>query len=671
MAIAGSASDAVEQEKIDRAIDAGVNALRRLQTDDGTWPPYKEMGGMPGRGVPRTSPTSIGATALAGLTLLECGVKPDDKAVLLAADALRQASLNLTHNYSICLAILFFDRLGDANDVPLIESLTVRLLAAQSNTGGWNYYTPPVSDAEVRRLQGKLAMRRELVGRSQPLRAGAPKRTVKDLPHEIQQQLALLQRTDGMSMEMGSDNSNTQFATLALWVARRYGLPVEHAVKRVEARFRNTQHGDGGWGYFDPKMRVSGPMGRSTASMTCAGLLGLAVADGQVTESARERNPRAKPPRDINKDAQVRKGLFALSMTIGRPVEREDGRRGRPGAAIPQIGGRSYYFLWSLERVAVALDLKTIGKKDWYAWGAEILLANQQADGSWQGNYGDCGADTCFALLFLRRANLVPDLTTQLTGRIQDPGERVLKVGEVREGIGQGKNDELRSGVEGKDARPSLDGQYPAEVMKKQEPPPTIKKQEPPEIAKQAREPPPIPQSQPPPSVPDKPRTETRPAANTASSTAERMAADLAKATGSRQKLLLHNYQVGKGAEFTEVLALAIPQMKGESQQKVREALAERLTRMKDSTLEQYLADDVLEIRIAAARAGALKGSKSLIPHLIPLVKDTRGGVAEAAHQALKELTGQDFGPKVNASREERVEASRQWTEWWNKQDHK
>jgi hypothetical protein len=45
--------------------------------------------------------------------------------------------------------------------------------------------------------------------------------------------------------------------------------------------------------------------------------------------------------------------------------------------------------------------------------------------------------------------------------------------------------------------------------------------------------------------------------------------------------------------------------------------------------------------------------------------------VAEAAHQALKELSGQDFGPKVNASREERVEASRQWTEWWNKQDHK
>jgi HEAT repeat protein len=149
------------------------------------------------------------------------------------------------------------------------------------------------------------------------------------------------------------------------------------------------------------------------------------------------------------------------------------------------------------------------------------------------------------------------------------------------------------------------------------------------------------------------------------------MAADLAKSSGSQFKLLLHNYQVGKGAEFTEVLGLAIPQMSGVSKQKAREALAERLTRMKDSTLEKYLGDDVLEIRIAAARACALKGSKSLIPRLIPLLRDTRGGVAETAHQALKELTGEDFGPKANASREERVQASRQWTEWWNKQEHK
>jgi HEAT repeat protein len=92
---------------------------------------------------------------------------------------------------------------------------------------------------------------------------------------------------------------------------------------------------------------------------------------------------------------------------------------------------------------------------------------------------------------------------------------------------------------------------------------------------------------------------------------------------------------------------------------------------MKDTTLKAYLGDEDLEIRVAAARACARKGSKSLVPQLIPLLRDTRGGVAEAAHQALKDLTGQDFGPKANASREDRVQASRQWTEWWNKEAKK
>jgi HEAT repeat protein len=149
------------------------------------------------------------------------------------------------------------------------------------------------------------------------------------------------------------------------------------------------------------------------------------------------------------------------------------------------------------------------------------------------------------------------------------------------------------------------------------------------------------------------------------------MAEDLAKSTGTKHGLLLNVYRDGKGVEFTEALALGIPQMSGDLQRKTREALAERLTRMKETTLKAYLGDPNLEIRIAAARACATKGSKSLVPQLIPLLRDTRGGVAEAAHQALKELSGQDFGPKANASREERMQASRQWTDWWNKQPKK
>lgn len=645
IAFPASSGYAVEQKDIEKAIAAGVKSLRRLQTADGTWPAHREA----------SDAAQIGATALAGLTLLECGAKDDDEAVFRAAQTVRRASPNLSYNYAICLSILFFDRLGDPGDIPLIESLTVRLLAAQTSSGGWNYRCPPVPDAEVRRLQAKLASRKELIGRRNPPRPDGFKRTANDLSPEIRQQLSLLKRTGSTALEMGSDNSNTQFATLALWVARRYGLPVEDALRRVGTRFRNSQHSDGSWSYFGPDMRVGGPMSRSTASMTCAGLLGLAIADGKAFEKSQEGRSGAKPAPESSRDRQLKKGLLALSTAIGTSTTTKPAGR---GALVPKVGGRTYYFLWSLERVAVALDLKTIGKKDWYAWGAEILLANQQADGSWQGSYGDCGADTCFALLFLKRANLAIDLTAQLTGRVQDPGERILKRGELGEGIALAKNDTLPSGIEGKNTKPSRDGQYPAEIAKEQQPPPKDNKQKPPPRDKKLSDR----------DGADKPQPKKPAADDSSTSPTARMAADLAKSTGGRHGLLLNVYRDGKGAEFTEALALAIPQLKGDLQRKTRQALAERLTRMKDSTLKAYLSDEDLEIRTAAARACAKKGSKALIPDLIPLVRETRGIVAEAAHQALKELSGQDFGPKPGASREERVKAARQWSEWWSKQ---
>src|SRR5262249_4489516 len=78
---------------------------------------------------------------------------------------------------------------------------------------------------------------------------------------------------------------------------------------------------------------------------------------------------------------------------------------------------------WSLERMAVAFGLPTIGGKDWYDWGAGILLSNQANDGGWKGEYGDYGADTCFALLFLRRADLAKDLSASLKNKVKDTAE--------------------------------------------------------------------------------------------------------------------------------------------------------------------------------------------------------------------------------------------------------
>ena len=50
--------------------------------------------------------------------------------------------------------------------------------------------------------------------------------------------------------------------------------------------------------------------------------------------------------------------------------------------ATPSLQSDIYY-LWSLERVCVALGLRSLDGFDWYAHGARILIDRQQDDGGW------------------------------------------------------------------------------------------------------------------------------------------------------------------------------------------------------------------------------------------------------------------------------------------------
>src|SRR5262249_20466314 len=143
------------------------------------------------------------------------------------------------------------------------------------------------------------------------------KRTVKDLPEEIQLQLQMIERGQPINAAPAGgapgaapapapaaapaggpgDNSNTQFACLALWVGRRHGLPIEAALTRLDRYFRGTQLQDGGWSYTPPQRPANAPAppgGSSTATMTCAALLALAIVDGATLEHFKERKPDAK-----------------------------------------------------------------------------------------------------------------------------------------------------------------------------------------------------------------------------------------------------------------------------------------------------------------------------------------------------------------------------------------
>ena len=110
-----------EQEKVDKAIEKGLAYVKKMPTNLAN------------------HPHGVGLAALQGLTLLECGVAPDDAQVKAIADYIRDKMPTMYETYNISLALLFLDRLGDAADRQHIQTLALRLVAGQQADGGWTY----------------------------------------------------------------------------------------------------------------------------------------------------------------------------------------------------------------------------------------------------------------------------------------------------------------------------------------------------------------------------------------------------------------------------------------------------------------------------------------------------------------------------------------------------
>jgi hypothetical protein len=407
--------------RVNQAIDRGVEYLQGCLTGTNR-SPYRYA--------------TCGPTALAGLTLLSCGVPANDPAVVKAVERVRKDGPKLLQTYDMAVCIWLLDKLNDARDRELIQTLALRLIASQGVNGGWNYTCYLLTDQQQKTLLS-LLQSRPLAGK---LDGDGPKRTgpgksktfppvrmmERRLPKELVEDVAelpVLQFRSGQSLELQlsrhEDNSLTQFVILALWAAQKHGVPAERSLALADARFRASQNADGSWAYLWVPAGKSDPryFTLRNDSMTCAGLLGLAVGRGVHGASKLEGDGQGqgkKPPLPaLVKDPAVIRAFEFLGKTIGKPVDAGKGRTGQVGSLIGARSWGDLYFLWSVERVAVVYDVKTIAGKDWYAWGSEVIVNAQQDDGSWREAFPGM-VDTCFALLFLRRVNVVPDLTSKL-----------------------------------------------------------------------------------------------------------------------------------------------------------------------------------------------------------------------------------------------------------------
>jgi len=414
--------DAVEpalQERINAAIERGAAWLKGRQRGDGSYPGF-------GDHLPANSynPMDVGLNALVIQTLAHCGVSRDD-------DAIKK-----------CLAFCRFHYAGGkgswnlkGNDKVMVYTAATLILAL---------------DAINARGRPDERVKRDRYGHPIPTKPRPCKMPAADRKW-IEELVEFLVRTQVKpaggwrypgnpvdSVPADTDLSNTQYALLALDVASRCGInaPVDvwklagaHVVREQEEegqevpvwveneawepgredveRFLQVGKTQArGWCYLPGRSMLS------SGSMTCAGVTCLAIVKDRLWAYK-----ALEPAFSKQLDAGMLDGLAWLSdhfVVTDNPD---------PGENMWH-----YYYLYGLERTGAKTGVHWVGKHDWYREGALHLLDAQTSEGGWKeaavsGKPADSTeseiTQTCFALLFLRKATrppVVPVTPPTLTG---------------------------------------------------------------------------------------------------------------------------------------------------------------------------------------------------------------------------------------------------------------
>ncbi len=172
------------------------------------------------------------------------------------------------------------------------------------------------------------------------------------------------------------DHQNKATEPAGVLVVNQPKKPLSQRVGNTRAesilRFKATPRG---WSYQNKGGGKNGFKG----SMTAGAIGALCILDYILGK-------------DWRTDQSVLDGMMWMAKNFaveGNPVN--DGKS-------VDSGHWHYYYLYGMERAGMLFGTETIGTHKWYREGAEYLLQNQSG-GGW-GNV----KDTCFAILFLKRA---------------------------------------------------------------------------------------------------------------------------------------------------------------------------------------------------------------------------------------------------------------------------
>lgn len=391
------------QWKVNKAIEKGVKYLGKKQRKDGSWQ-YRHKRGYP-----------AGETALTMLTLLEAGVDKESPVMKKAMNFLQKQEFQKT--YTVAISIMAVERMftpeeehnkrgdyePDRRDLSReAERWMIRavawLLKNMKKSGTWSY------------------------GKKDPEGKIGKKPVSTDKGSGV-----VLHRKDMGTGEKDSyDHSNTQYAILGLHAAARCGIFIhrkhwlqilnhwvenqEEEGPEVDLKIKGWNAGGGGknesgvgpiqanarsWGY-----RKRGRT--NNESMTAVGVASVKIARQNIRKLG-------ELPKKLEK--RSKQSLYDGLAWMQKNYQ----NYGLTKKPEPRDGYEDMYELYAVERAMMLNLIREIDGHRWYREGAKQLIELQSDDGSWgeknarkrKGGPEDRDiSETCFAILFLRRATI-------------------------------------------------------------------------------------------------------------------------------------------------------------------------------------------------------------------------------------------------------------------------
>jgi hypothetical protein len=385
------------QKQINAAIDKGAKWIENQRRFDGSWDPMVIDGQLSHQ---------IGLSSLCGLALLAAGTSKKDPGMLNTLQFLRTQ-----------------DKLVGGGGA-----------RATYGAGAMMMFI-----VEMHRPEAKGSKEKSKYAKAKEKDPCGLPPDIREWLEDVARWLGTVQLDDGWWRYPHSppgDLSNTQYAMLGLREAHDCGIRVSPQIfmKVLEATL-DAQEKDGpkikriipgtgkpgegdyavesgdrarGWCYMRDHPLITG-------SMTTAGIAVLSICNHCLKQPERWGGYTDDLERKVKRSVQDGFAWLDKNFAVDK----------NPPAGSPAW---HYYYLYGLERACAfgGEERDKVGKHDWYAEGAKLLVSQQKEDGRWStgaiGGEGKIAAsdlcDTAWALLFLKKATkpTVPIRAPVVTG---------------------------------------------------------------------------------------------------------------------------------------------------------------------------------------------------------------------------------------------------------------